>query len=346
MGSGRCHNAAVTIEKLASTDAFIVADLDGAPGAGIVRAAPKILVDGATLLARSLTYRFASFERQVGGVSSGINTAPDGRADAIEAYVTEVEPRVREGRVLLQAGKGVAPDELGALRAVDPRPVGYWDMESELTGLGIAVAAEVASGGLDGRAVAIEGFDGAGPALARAVLERGGRVVAVATAVGTAVSPDGFDPAALEAAWNDHGAELVTVVDPQPGKPWAIFAVATDVLVVGSKPGIVDDQVAGGVSATVVVPGGPVPVTAKGLAVLRRAGRVVVPDFISTAGSLFAGWPSPGGGDPAAVAAADIAATLTEVLDHEDGPLLAACYRAETYLRSWRDALPFGRPLA
>ena len=79
---------------------------------------------------------------------------------------------------------------------------------------------------------------------------------------------------------------------------------------------------------------------------MRRAGRVVVPDFISTAGSLFAGWPSPGGGDPAAVAAADIAATLTEVLDHEDGPLLAACYRAETYLRSWRDALPFGRPLA
>ena len=67
----------MTIEKLASTDAFIVFDLDGVPGAGIVRAAPKILVDGATLLARSLTYRFASFERQVSGASAGINAAPD-----------------------------------------------------------------------------------------------------------------------------------------------------------------------------------------------------------------------------------------------------------------------------
>jgi hypothetical protein len=37
---------------------------------------------------------------------------------------------------------------------------------------------------------------------------------------------------------------------------------------------------------------------------------------------------------------------LDEVLEHEKGPLLAACYRAETFLRTWRETLPFGRPLA
>jgi len=334
------------MEKLTSTDAFIVADLDGAPAAGIVRAAPKILVDGATLLARSLTYRFASFERQVGGASSGINAAPDARADALAAYVAEVESKVSAGLLMIDAGKGVNPDELAPLRAVDPRPDAYWERESDLTGLGIAVAADVASGGLDGRAVAIEGFDRASPALARAVVERGGRVVAIATPLGTAVSPDGFDPAALEAAWNDQGPQLVSVVSAEPGPSSAVFSVATDVLVVGSKPGIVDDQVAARIEAAVVVGGGPVPVTAKGLAVLRRAARVVVPDFLATAGPMFAGWPSRGADDPSEAAAQSIATSVGEVLEHADGPFLGACYRAEGYLLSWRDELPFGRPLA
>ena len=33
-------------------------------------------------------------------------------------------------------------------------------------------------------------------------------------------------------------------------------------------------------------------------------------------------------------------------LAHDDGPLLAGCYQAEAYLRTWREQLPFGRPLA
>jgi hypothetical protein len=36
---------------------------------------------------------------------------------------------------------------------------------------------------------------------------------------------------------------------------------------------------------------------------------------------------------------------LGEVLPHEQGPLLGACLRAEAYLATWRDELPFGRPL-
>ena len=184
-----------------------------------------------------------------------------------------MEPRVGAGDVLVQAGKGVTAEELAPLRAVDPRPGAYWDTEVDLTALGIAVAADVAAGGLGGRGVAIEGFDAAGPALARALAERGGRVVAVATASGTAVALEGFDPADLDGAWSEHGADLVAALDTDPGKPWAVFGAASDVLVVGSKPGIIDDRVAGGLSATVVVPGGPVPITAKGLAVARRAGR-------------------------------------------------------------------------
>ncbi len=98
-----------------------------------------------------------------------------------------------------------------------------------------------------------------------------------------------------------------------------------------------------------VVPSGPTPVTAKALARLRRADKVVVPDFVSTAGPLFAGWPAPGAGastDPARAAAEAIRAVMGEVIDHPEGPLLAACYRAEAYLATWCEQLPFGRPIA
>lgn len=336
----------VIIQKLTSTEGFVAFDLDDAPAAGVVRSAPKILVDGASLLARSLTYRFASFERQIGGASAGVNAAPDDRAGALAAFVAEVEPLVRDGRLVVDPAKGVAAADLAPLAAVDPRPDAYAARHDELSGMGVAVAAHTAVRGLAGRRVAIEGFDASGPAIVAGLVSRGGRVVAISTADGTATSVEGFDEATVASAWAEHGPALVSQLSDAPGKPWEVFGAAADVLIAGSKPGVIDDSVAAGLTVGTVVPSGPVPVTAKGLAVLRRAGAVVVPDFISTAGPLFAGWPLAGAGDPASAASVAIDAALLDVLGHDDGPLLGACYRAEAFLATWRDALPFGRPLA
>ena len=45
-------------------------------------------------------------------------------------------------------------------------------------------------------------------------------------------------------------------------------------------------------------------------------------------------------------AASTVAALMTEALASEDGPFLGACYAAESFLSTWQDELPFGRPLA
>ena len=336
----------VIIQKLTSTDGFIAFDLDDAPAAGITRSAPKILVDGASLLARSLTYRFATFERQIGGASAGVNATPDARPAALAAYCAEIEPLVADHRFVTDPGKGVTAADLAPLRSLDPRSADFWLHEDELTGLGVAVAADAASGGLTGRRIAVEGFDRAGPALVAALVERGATVVAISTADGTVADPVGFEPDAVAAAWIEHGPGLVAGFAAPAGPSWAVFGTDADILVVGSKPGVIDDQVAAGIAATVVVPSAAVPVTAKGLAVLRRAGAVVVPDFVSTAGPLFAGWPAPAAGEPGQAAIDAISGVLVELADHPDGLLLGACLRAEVFLRSWRETLPFGRPLA
>jgi glutamate dehydrogenase/leucine dehydrogenase len=339
---------AVPVQKLSESDAFLVFDLDpAAPHVGIVRAAPKILVDGATTLARSLTYLYASFEQQVGGASAGINAKPDDRATAIAAFVGEVSPRVESGALQLLAGKGLGDDDLAPLRAVQP-PGADAIAGRELLGIGAVAAAARARGDLDGARVAVDGLEPATASLLEALGAAGATIVAVATTAGTIADPSGIDPGRLLAALGEHGAALVEHLDLEVAAPAAVFGADADVLFTGSKVGAVDHVVAASIAAGLVVPIGPVPVSAKALAVLRRAGTVVLPDFLSAAGPWFATFPGPPPtlDELRATTADRIGAALDDVLGHEDGPLLGACYRAEAYLGTWQSALPFGRPLA
>lgn len=342
----------VHVLKLEQTDAFVVRDLgDDVPAVGAIRLAPKILQEGAELLARSLTYAFASFEQKRSGASGGINTKPDGRGDAVTAFVAGVRPLVESGDLALDPAKGLDNADFEGLREVDGRPALYHEHAAELRGLGAAVCADAAVP-LDGRAVTIEGFDAAGPALVQAIGDRGGRVTAIGTAQGVVVKPSGLDPLALAEAWREHGPALVEHLDAPKLSPSDLWSAEADVLFCGSKAGVVDHEVATTLSHRAVVPTGPVPVTAKALAALQRSDVVVLPDFITTAGPLFALERAPEGAPDLtadavrATASAALLDVLGEVLGHERGPVLGACLRAESFLASWRDELPFGRPLA
>jgi hypothetical protein len=177
----------------------------------------------------------------------------------------------------------------------------------------------------------------------------GARITSVATTAGSAERAEGFPPEELGAAFAAHGPDLVANLGVEPGKPWGALAAEADLLLAGSKAGAITHDNAGYVKAAAVVPIGRVPVTAKALALLRREGVVVLPDFVTLAGAGFAAWPEQPTDDVDAVAGRveeQVAAVLGEVLGHDDGPLLAAAYRAESFLRTWQEQLPFGRPLA
>ena len=326
-------------QKLETVDAFIVFDLADAPeSVGIVRSARKILPGGASDLARSLTYAFASFEMRRSGASAGINALDEDRPDALAKFAAEIAPIVASGRFLPEPGTRVPRAALGSLAEADPRAwVG--DVADQAAIAGVVAAAVQVSGGLDGRTVAIEGFTGTGPALAAAVAAQGGKVVAVAAGNRGAIDPGGFTADALSTPGKIPDGEQTAA---------EALAQPVDVLFAGSKMGAVDHTVAEQLSVGTLVPHGPIPVTGRALAVLGRAGTSVVPDFISTAGPLFAWWPT---GDPtpeaiAADAAAQITASLEEIATHPDGLFLAAAHRAESFLTTWQESLPFGRPLA
>lgn len=339
----------MSIHKLSSTDAFVAFDLEGAPASGIVRSAPKILQGGAQDLARSLTYAFATLEMPRGGASAGINAQPDDRAAAISAFVEELTPMAADGRLSLDAGKGVTPEALAALSDADDRNAvaasdhGGDPLAVHLAGLGPVIAAEAAAGGLDGKTVAIEGFGAHGPALAEAAVARGARIAAISTTKGLRTTD--LSPEALRAGWDEQGE---AIVGDDADAAWKVFGAAADVLFSGSKMGAINHDTAGNLAATTVVPHAALPFTARALAVMSRAGIAVVPDFIATAAPLCASWP-PGAADATSVisAATDaISSAYTEAAAHPDGTFLGACARAEAFLATWRDELPFGRPLA
>ena len=125
-----------------------------------------------------------------------------------------------------------------------------------------------------------------------------------------------------------------TLVDPRLDAP-------CDVLFVAGKAGVLDHSAASAVQARTIVPLTPVPVTARALAVLGRADRVVIPDFLSTAAPLLATYDA-AGGDPVQ----RIHTAVTDLADQGTGLWLAAAKAAEANLATWTKEKPFGRPLA
>ena len=280
------------VDKLTGTDGFVVIDLDDATtSVGVVRLAPKVLRDSAQLLARSVTYAFASFGvASHGGASAGLNAKPDTRDDALAAFLDEVRPRAESGALVLTPGTGLTADDLA--------PVGWGVTDVELTAAEALAAGRVA-GPHDWRTAAVVGT---GPI--------------------------------VDAAVEQLTKADATLVEPR-------YDSACDVLFVAGKAGVLDHATAAVVQARTIVPLTPVPVTARALAVLGRADRVVIPDFLATAAPLLAAFDA-AGGDPVR----RVHTAVTDLAEAGTGLWLAAAKRAEQNLATWTAEKPFGRPLA
>ncbi|MEM9651521.1 MAG: hypothetical protein AAGA65_05455 [Actinomycetota bacterium] len=305
----------MAISKFETTDGFVALDFPDAPAAGPMRRAKKILQGGAADLARSASYTFASFEIERGGASGGLNAVGDAIPGAVDAMVTEVLPKAEDGSLHLYPAKGLSADQLAPLH--DAAGLASIAGSERAVVAGVITAASWAVGGsLDGKTVAIEQTSAA-PApsgLAEAVTNAGGQVVEV----------PGVDE-----------------------KPWMIWGADADVILAGSKAGTLSHQGVSFIKAAALVPWGPIPFTTKAIAMLLKGEKTtVLPDFITAAGGLVAGYLP---GDEDAVIGqivSSVAALLTEVGTHQDGPLLGACYRAESFMAAWQGKAPFGRPMA
>jgi hypothetical protein len=285
------QNADVTLQRLGSTDAFVVVDLPTASRAdGIVRCAKKVLVDSSRALARSRSYAWALLQQPISGAAAGINAEGEGRADAVAAFCGELAAQAGDRELTLAPGKGLDPGELDALRgAITPDPAALLE--------GLLGCAEALTGGLSGKDVAIE-HDGGAEGLKDALTGAGASVVA-------------------------EGADALSA--------------HADLLIFGSRPGLLDHELAGSIDAAFLLPSAEIAYTPRALAVSTRRGLHLLPDFLSTAGALAARC-----GLDARVHLGDLAGAA---LERPEGAVIGACIQAEDFLTGWVPELPFGRPI-
>jgi glutamate dehydrogenase (NAD(P)+) len=320
------------IVELGSVPGFVVFDLPGVPvSAGGTRLAPDVSVAEVALLARAMTYKFAVLGDRVGGAKAGVRGDPADRAgkDTLMArFCAEVRPLVDAGRFLTGPDMGTAEEDFAPLRERRAAPAAMGAVvdgvpfEDVLTGYGI------------------EGFGKVGGGVAREVTRRGGRVVAVSTVAGCVADPSGLDVERLLALRRAHGDACVVRYGRSAGPPGELFtAVDADVVVPGSRPGVIGGRTAGSLppGVRVVAPAANVPYTAQGAEVLRRRGIVALPDFVCNAGAVigYRSVPDATPGEVLAAVDATITGLITEALGHHAGPLAGACELAGTFLRGW-----------
>lgn len=313
----------MVIRKLESSPAFVVVDVAGKPATGLVRQARKILQGSAKDMARSVTYTFASFGIRRVGASAGISVEGDARNEAVSNFAAELTADAGSGDLHLDPAKGIRSGELDVLHdasgrsglAQDPQILAAGVVAATVWALGSELSAAKP---LAGKTVAIEGQH-LGPV-----------------------------PGAVAEAVTQAGATIVEV----PGvdkKPWLIWGADVDAVLCGSKLGALTHQGAEFVKAKAIVPWATTPVTAKAFAILRRGDVTVVPDFVSASGCLLAGYLDKSHDDTDGVIA-EVESRITAVLEaaskSPDGVFLGACYHAESFLDTWLDEKPFGRPLA
>jgi glutamate dehydrogenase (NAD(P)+) len=345
----------VEIVELESVPGFIVFDLPGVPfSAGGTRLAPDVTRMEVALLARAMTYKFAALGEQIGGAKAGVAADPADRAvraDVMARYCAEIGPLAEAGRFLTGPDMGTSEEDFGPLRKGRAAPaaisavVDGVPFEDILTGYGVVVAAETAlrsgpGGGLAGRSVAIEGFGKVGGGVAREVERRGGRVAAVSTVAGCVADPSGLDVNRLLALRHLHGDDCVAHYGLELGPPGVLFtAVRAEVLVPGTRPGVISGKVAEALPSAVLVvaPAANVPYTREGADVLHQRGIAALPDFVCNAGAVI-GYRSAAQASPEKVLAdveRRIGELTSQALSHPGGPLAGACEHAAAFLRGW-----------
>jgi glutamate dehydrogenase (NAD(P)+) len=340
--------------KLSTVDAFVAFDLDCPTSAGGTRLAPDVTERETQLLARAMTYKFAVLGVKMGGAKAAIRATPAEREDALRRYCLEITPWVESGRFLTATDLGTRPEDFASLPGGDADELMHSEYEgmpldAYITGLGVAVAAEVALGGLEGRRVALEGFGKVGGGVALEVAKRGGRLVALSTIEGCVMRDRGFDVQELLELRRRHGDRLVAHLGDDVLPPGELFAAQADLLVPGARPGVVDERRAAALSARVVAPAANVPYTRAGLEALKRRGILALADFVSNSGATI-GYVA--GVKDAAHALRAVEKRVRELtrrsLEHKEGPLAGAAEIAEAHLRKWiaADQMPDGPPLA
>ncbi len=277
--------------------AIVVIDNTAAgPSIGGVRMVPDVTLEECARLARAMTYKNAAAGLPHGGGKAVIvgNPTMAGKEELIRAFaqgVAELEDYIPGPDMGTdETAMAWMRDEIG--RAVGlPRVLGGIPLdEIGITGFGLGVAADAAEAFCDislvGARVAVQGFGAVGKHAARALAERGARLVAASDSGGTVLDQGGLpieDLIALKSA----GKSVTEFAGATSEPTEAAITAECDILIPAARPDVITDANAADIKARLVLEGANIPASMSAERALHGRGVIVVPDFIANAGGVI-----------------------------------------------------------
>ncbi len=284
-------------------------DTTRGPGKGGIRFHPEVDVDEVKALAAAMTFKTAVLDLPFGGAKGGVRCDPRllslGELERLtRRYTYEISPLLgperdvpapdvnTDGRVMAWLMDTLSMTQGAHMPgAVTGKPLslGGTAAHAGATSSGVVICARAAFVELGmpmaGSRVVIQGFGKVGGPLAYLLHSAGMRVVAVADIGGAVVNAGGLDAGAL----SDHVSATGSVAGFSGGDPVAadaIWDIECELLIPAALGGVIDEDVARRISATVIVEAANGPTTVGAQAVLDERGIVVVPDILANAGGV------------------------------------------------------------
>ncbi|UCH25804.1 MAG: Glu/Leu/Phe/Val dehydrogenase [Trueperaceae bacterium] len=280
-------------------EAIVVVDnVAAGPAIGGVRIAPDVTVLEVFRLARAMTLKNALAGLPHGGAKSGILADAKMEIGDKEVLLRTFAKMIRHLEEYIpgpdmgtdEACMAWIKDEMGRAAGLPAVMGGIPLDEVGATGLGIAVAAEVAAPAagltLEGSRFVLQGFGAVGRHVARLLAERGVSLVAVADSRGALFAPAGLDVEALI----DHklsGASVGRFSGGRALDPDELVGVDCEIWIPAARPDVLRADNVEKLKARLVVQAANIPATAAAEIWMYEHSILNVPDFLANAGGVI-----------------------------------------------------------
>lgn len=285
-----------------SLKAIVVIDnTDLGSAIGGVRWAPDVSAQEAFRLARTMTLKNAMAGIPHGGAKSVIFGNPKSLSRRKKEALIRSFARAIKDLTDYIPGPGMGTDEMSMAWinqeiyrsvGVPKRLGGISPDEIGATGLGCAFAAETACRffniPIKGARVAIQGFGVVGKNVARFLVDRGARIIAVSDSKGTVRSCDGLNLDTLFEI-KKMGHSVIDYPNAEFSHCDDIVGVLCDIWIPAAQPDIINLSNVDQLNCRMIVPGANVPISDDAKSILYHRGIHVVPDFIANSGGVICG---------------------------------------------------------
>jgi len=288
-------------------------DTSRGPGKGGIRFHPSVNADEIAALSADMSIKCAVVNIPYGGAKGGIKVDPSilsrGELERLtRRYAFSIAPMIGPDRDIpapdINTDTQVMSwimDTVSMLRGYNtpgvvtgkPLAIGGTLGHAGATSLGVTICtlALLKNMGLapEEQRVVIQGYGKVGAPLVKLLSERGMKVVGIADIRGAIHVPEGINHLTM----TQHYTEAGTVVG-YPGSENVpaedLFTLDSEIAIPAALGGVIDEVVAEGMKASVMIEAANGPTTGEGAAVLASRGREVVPDVLANAGGVVASY--------------------------------------------------------